>query len=211
MVFYIFVSGGVMSGIGKGIVTASIGKILKSKGFNVTAIKIDPYLNFDAGTLRPTEHGEVFVTEDGGEVDEDLGHYERFLDTNLTKNHNITTGRIYFSVIEKERRGEYLGKTVEVIPHVTDEIKNRIKEIAKNDGADFVIVEIGRTVGEYQNEIYYRAVRIMKNEGEKNSFCTCRLLTYSKAFRRNENKTSTAKCRITRKVGNSTRFYCCKK
>jgi CTP synthase len=124
-------------------------------------------LNFDAGTLRPTEHGEVFVTEDGGETDEDLGHYERFLDINLTKDHNITTGKIYLSVIEKERKGEYLGKTVEVIPHVTDEIKGRIREIAKRDGADFVIVEIGGTVGEYQNEIYYRAARMMKNEGEK--------------------------------------------
>ena len=167
MVFYIFVTGGVISGIGKGTVAASIGRILKSKGFSVTAIKIDPYLNFDAGTLRPTEHGEVFVTEDGGETDEDLGHYERFLDINLTKDHNITTGKIYLSVIEKERKGEYLGKTVEVIPHVTDEIKGRIREIAKRDGADFVIVEIGGTVGEYQNEIYYRAARMMKNEGEK--------------------------------------------
>jgi CTP synthase len=167
MVFYIFVTGGVISGIGKGTVAASIGRILKSKGFSVTAIKIDPYLNFDAGTLRPTEHGEVFVTEDGGETDEDLGHYERFLDINLTKDHNITTGKIYLSVIEKERKGEYLGKTVEVIPHVTDEIKSRIREITKRDGADFVIVEIGGTVGEYQNEIYYRAARMMKNEGEK--------------------------------------------
>ncbi|MDT7859075.1 MAG: CTP synthase [Candidatus Aenigmarchaeota archaeon] len=170
MVFYVFVTGGVMSGIGKGTVSASIGKILKSKGFNVTAIKIDPYLNFDAGTLRPTEHGEVFVTEDGGETDEDLGHYERFLDITLTKDHNITTGKIYLSVIEKERRGEYLGKTVEAIPHLTDEIKARIKEIARRDDADFVIVEIGGTVGEYQNEIYYRAARLMKSEGEKTVF-----------------------------------------
>ena len=167
MVFYIFVTGGVISGIGKGTVSASIGRILKSKGFSVTAIKIDPYLNFDAGTLRPTEHGEVFVTEDGGEIDEDLGHYERFIDITLTKDHNITTGKIYSAVIEKERRGEYLGKTVEVIPHITDEIKNRIREVARKDGTDFVIVEIGGTVGEYQNEIYYRAARMMKSEGEK--------------------------------------------
>jgi CTP synthase len=167
MVFYIFVTGGVISGIGKGTVTASIGRILKSKGFSVTAIKIDPYLNFDAGTLRPTEHGEVFVTEDGGEIDEDLGHYERFMDITLTKDHNITTGKIYSIVIEKERKGEYLGKTVEVIPHVTDEIKNWIREIARKESVDFVIVEIGGTVGEYQNEIYYRAARMMKNEGEK--------------------------------------------
>jgi len=170
MVFYIFVTGGVISGIGKGTVAASIGRILKSKGFSVTAIKIDPYLNFDAGTLRPTEHGEVFVTEDGGEIDEDLGHYERFMDITLTKDHNITTGKIYSAVIEKERRGEYLGKTVEVIPHITDEIKSRIREVARKDGADFVIVEIGGTVGEYQNEIYYRAARMMKTEGEKTIF-----------------------------------------
>jgi len=163
---YIFVTGGVISGLGKGICTASIGKILQSKGFNVTAIKIDPYLNVDAGTLRPTEHGEVWVTADGGEIDEDLGHYERFLGIKLTKKHNITTGQIYSEVIRKEREGFYLGKTVEVIPHITDEIKRRIKEIAKTTKVDFVLVEIGGTVGEYQNEIYYRAARMLKNEEE---------------------------------------------
>jgi len=163
---YIFVTGGVISGLGKGICTASIGKILQSKGFNVTAIKIDPYLNVDAGTLRPTEHGEVWVTADGGEIDEDLGHYERFLGIKLTKKHNITTGQIYSEVIRKEREGFYLGKTVEVIPHITDEIKRRIREIGKNTKADFVLVEIGGTVGEYQNEIYYRAARMLKNEEE---------------------------------------------
>jgi len=164
---YIFVTGGVISGLGKGITAASIGKILQARGFKVTAIKIDPYLNYDAGTLRPTEHGEVWVTEDGGEIDQDLGHYERFLDINIPKMHNITTGQIYGAVIEKERRGEYLGKTVEVIPHITDEIKRRIKIVAETTKADFVIVEIGGTVGEYQNEIYYRAARMMKSEGEK--------------------------------------------
>jgi CTP synthase len=163
---YIFVTGGVISGLGKGICTASIGKILQSKGFNVTAIKIDPYLNIDAGTLRPTEHGEVWVTADGGEIDEDLGHYERFLGIKLTKKHNITTGQIYSEVIRKEREGFYLGKTVEVIPHITDEIKRRIREIGKNTKVDFVLVEIGGTVGEYQNEIYYRAARMLKNEEE---------------------------------------------
>ena len=163
---YIFVTGGVISGLGKGICTASIGKILQSKGFNVTAIKIDPYLNIDAGTLRPTEHGEVWVTADGGEIEEDLGHYERFLGIKLTKKHNITTGQIYSEVIRKEREGFYLGKTVEVIPHITDEIKRRIREIGKNTKVDFVLVEIGGTVGEYQNEIYYRAARMLKNEEE---------------------------------------------
>lgn len=163
---YIFVTGGVISGIGKGTVTASIGRILVSKNYKVTAIKIDPYINFDAGTLRPTEHGEVFVTEDGGETDEDLGHYERFLGVNLTKDHNITTGKIYYKVIEKERKGEYLGKTVEAIPHVANEIKDWIRRIGEKCESDFVLVEIGGTVGEYQNEIYYRAARMMKSEGD---------------------------------------------
>ena len=167
MVYYIFVTGGVISGLGKGICTASIGRILQSKGFKVTAIKIDPYINVDAGTLRPTEHGEVWVTEDGGEIDEDLGHYERFLDINLSKQHNITTGQIYGAVIAKERAGKYLGKTVQVIPHITDEIKERIKAVADKDKPDFCLIEIGGTVGEYQNEIYYRTARLMKNEGEK--------------------------------------------
>ena len=127
MTNYIFLTGGVLSGLGKGICAASIGKVLQSKGFKVTCIKIDPYINVDAGTLRPTEHGEVWVTEDGGEIDQDLGHYERFLGITLSKEHNITTGQIYSSVIEKERKGMYLGKTVEVIPHITDEIKERIR------------------------------------------------------------------------------------
>jgi len=167
MVNYIFVTGGVISGLGKGICTASIAKILQSKGFKVTAIKIDPYINVDAGTLRPTEHGEVWVTEDGGEIDEDLGHYERFIGKNLTKKHNITTGQVYLSVITKERSGKYLGKTVQVIPHVTDEIENRIKSVVEMDKPDFCLIEIGGTVGEYQSEIFYRTARFMKNKGEK--------------------------------------------
>lgn len=164
---YIFVTGGVISGIGKGITAASIGKILQARGYCVTAVKIDPYLNWDAGTLRPTEHGEVWVTEDAGEIDQDLGHYERFLDINIPKKNNITTGQIYGTVIERERRGEYLGKTVEVIPHITDEVKRRIRAAAEEAQADFTIVEIGGTVGEYQSEIYYMAARLMKAEGEK--------------------------------------------
>lgn len=140
---------------------------MQARGFKVTAMKIDPYLNFDAGTLRPTEHGEVWVTEDGGEIDQDLGNYERFLDITIGREHNITTGQIYSKVIERERKGEYLGKTVEVIPHVTDEIERRIKNVANKTSADFVIVEVGGTVGEYQNEIYYRTARLMKTKGEK--------------------------------------------
>jgi len=164
---YVFVTGGVLSGLGKGITTSSIGKVLQSKGFAVTAIKIDPYINIDAGTLRPTEHGEVWVTDDGGEIDQDLGHYERFLDTNISKGHNITTGQVYQVVIEKERKGEYLGKTVEVIPHIPDEIKRRIKNVAKETNADFVLTEIGGTAGDYQNVLFLEAAREMKLEGER--------------------------------------------
>jgi len=133
---YIIVTGGVISGLGKGISASSIGRVLKSRGFNPTGIKIDPYLNFDAGTLNPFEHGEVFVLEDGGEVDLDLGNYERFLDVSLSRDHNITTGKIYGAVIEKERQGHFLGKTVQIIPHITDEIKERIRSIAHKSGAD---------------------------------------------------------------------------
>jgi len=167
MANYIIVTGGVISGLGKGITTASIGKILQLHGYKVTAIKIDPYMNYDAGTLRPTEHGEVWVTEDGGEIDQDLGHYERFLDIDIPKCHNITTGQVYGAVIEKERQGKYLGKTVQPIPHVTDEIKERIRKPAKENDWDFVLVEIGGTVGDYENVLFLEAVRQMKLEDEK--------------------------------------------
>ncbi len=166
MVNYIVITGGVISGLGKGITTASIGKILQLHGYKVTAMKIDPYMNFDAGTLRPTEHGEVWVTEDGGEIDQDLGHYERFLDINIPKNHNITTGQVYSAVIEKERSGKYLGKTVQPIPHVTDEIKERIRKSVNEINWDFVLVEIGGTVGDYENVLFLEAVRQMKLEGD---------------------------------------------
>jgi CTP synthase len=166
MVNYIIITGGVVSGLGKGITTASIGKILQLHGYKVTAMKIDPYMNCDAGTLRPTEHGEVWVTEDGGEIDQDLGHYERFLDINIPKNHNITTGQVYGAVIEKERKGKYLGKTVQPIPHVTDEIKKRIMKPAEESKFDIVLVEIGGTVGDYENVLFLEAVRQMKLEGE---------------------------------------------
>ncbi len=166
MVNYIIVTGGVISGLGKGITTASIGKILQLHGYKVTAMKIDPYINCDAGTLRPTEHGEVWVTEDGGEIDQDLGHYERFLDINIAKHHNITTGQVYGAVIDKERKGKYLGKTVQPIPHVTDEIKQRIRKPSTEAKYDFVLVEIGGTVGDYENVLFLEAVRQMKQEGD---------------------------------------------
>ena len=165
--YYVFITGGVLSGLGKGITTASIGKLLQFRGFKVTVIKIDGYLNFDAGTLRPTEHGEVWVTEDGGEIDQDLGHYERFLDINISKEHNITSGQIFWSVINREREGKYLGKTIQLIPHVTDEIKDRIRNIAKKSDVDFVLVEIGGTVGDYENQLFIESARQMKMDGDK--------------------------------------------
>jgi len=161
---YIIVTGGVMSGLGKGITAASIGRILKNKGFHVTAIKIDPYINIDAGTMSPYQHGEVFVLKDGGEVDLDLGNYERFLDIELTREHNITTGQVYQTVIEKERRGDYLGKTVQIIPHVTNEIKERIRRVSKKSGADICIIEVGGTVGDIESMPFLEALRQMHSE-----------------------------------------------
>jgi len=158
---YIFVAGGVMSGVGKGVSVASIGRILKSKGFEVSAIKIDPYINVDAGTMNPIEHGEVFVTKDGIECDQDVGNYERFLDTDLVTDNYITTGRVYEAVIRKERNLEYGGKCVEVVPHIPDEVISRIKTVAKKTKADFILVEIGGTVGEYQNLLFLEAARMM--------------------------------------------------
>lgn len=161
---YVFVTGGVLSGLGKGITSSSIGLLLKSRGLTVTAIKIDPYLNCDAGTMNPYQHGEVFVLDDGGEADMDLGSYERFLNIDLTKDHNITTGKIYKSVIEKERRGDYLGATVQIIPHITDEIKASIKRVAEHTRADVVIVEIGGTVGDIESMPFLEALRQMHQE-----------------------------------------------
>lgn len=152
---FIFIAGGVISGLGKGIVTSSIGKMFQKRGYKVTAVKIDPYINIDAGTMRPTEHGEVWVTDDGGEIDQDFGHYERFLDIAIPKKNNITTGQIYYSVIKRERKGEYLGKTVQYIPHIRDEVVRRIKECAQ--GYDICVVEIGGTIGDNENEIFILA------------------------------------------------------
>ena len=161
---YVVVTGGVMSGLGKGITAASTGRILKNKGYNVTAIKIDPYINIDAGTMSPFQHGEVYVLKDGGEADLDLGNYERFMDINLTSPHNITTGKIYKTVIEKERRGDYLGKTVQIIPHITNEIKERIRKVAKDSGAEICLVEVGGTVGDIESMPFLEAVRQMRAE-----------------------------------------------
>jgi CTP synthase len=175
MTKFVVVCGGVISGVGKGVATASIGRILKDYDFSVTAIKIDPYINVDAGTLRPTEHGEVWVTDDGGEIDQDLGNYERFLGQSIPKLNNITTGQIYKTLIDKERRGDFLGETVEVIPHVPEEIKRRIREASK--GYDVALIEIGGTVGEYQNSLFMFAMRSLENDVGRDNICYF-LVTY---------------------------------
>lgn len=159
---YIFVVGGVISGVGKGITTSSIGKILQSHGYRVTAMKIDPYVNIDAGTMNPTEHGEVFVLKDGDETDQDMGNYERFLDTSLTRDNYMTTGRVYLSVIEKERALQYKGKCVQVVPHIPYEVIDRINRAADHAKADIVVIEIGGTVGEYENILFLETARMMK-------------------------------------------------
>ena len=166
---YIFVTGGVTSSLGKGIISASLARLLKSRGFSVTIQKLDPYINIDPGTMNPYEHGECYVTEDGAETDLDLGHYERFLNDNTSQANNITTGKIYQTVIEKERRGDYLGKTVQVIPHITDEIKTRIKILGAKNIYDFVITEIGGTVGDIEALPFIEAVRQLKWELEHNA------------------------------------------
>ena len=175
MTKYIVVAGGVMSGVGKGVTTASIARILSEHGFRVTTIKIDPYINYDAGTLRPTEHGEVWVTDDGGEIDQDLGNYERFLDVDVPKINNITTGQIYKTIIDRERSGKYLGKTVQFIPHVPDEIKRRITDASR--GYDISIVEIGGTIGDYENIPFLFAMKSMERELGKDNVAYV-LITY---------------------------------
>lgn len=207
---YIFITGGVVSGLGKGIITASIGKILQFRKFKVAPIKIDPYINIDAGTLRPTEHGEVWVTEDGGEIDQDLGHYERFLNINISKEHNITTGQVYLTVIENERKGKYLGKTVEIIPHVTDEIKRRIKEVAKKTKADFTLVEIGGTVGDYQNIVFLEAARQMKLEGGKVLFVHVSYLPVLKHLGEMKTKPTQHSVKELREIGIQPDFIICR-
>ena len=167
---FIFFTGGVSSSLGKGLTASSLGRLLKCRGLRVTMCKLDPYINVDPGTMNPFEHGEVFVTEDGGETDLDLGHYERFIDENLHKNSNATTGRIYSSVIAKERRGDYLGKTVQVIPHVTDEIKKRVRALGTED-VDVVIVEIGGTVGDIEIVPFIEAIRQFRRDVGRENVC----------------------------------------
>lgn len=168
---YIFVTGGVASSLGKGIIASSIGKLLQARGFNITIQKFDPYINIDPGTLNPYEHGECYVTDDGQETDLDLGHYERFTGIKTTSYNNFTTGRIYQSVIDKERRGDYLGKTIQVVPHITDEIKRDMLYLGKKGGYDFVITEIGGTIGDIESLPFVEAIRQLKWELGKNAVC----------------------------------------
>jgi len=169
MAKYIFVTGGVVSSVGKGITVASVGRLLKTRGLSVSIQKLDPYINVDPGTMSPYQHGEVFVTEDGAETDLDLGHYERFIDENLSRLNNVTTGQIYSSVIQKERRGDYLGGTIQVVPHITNEIKSRIAAVPKATGADVVIVEIGGTVGDIESLPFLEAIRQMRKDAGKDN------------------------------------------
>lgn len=168
---YVFVTGGVVSALGKGITAASLGRLLKNRGLNISIQKFDPYLNVDPGTMSPYQHGEVFVTDDGAETDLDLGHYERFVDESLTQNSNVTTGKIYSSVIEKERRGEYLGGTVQVIPHITNAIKDKVYQVAKERDIDVVITEIGGTVGDIESQPFLEAIRQIKSEVGAENVC----------------------------------------
>ncbi|HGE5782937.1 CTP synthetase [Bacillus pseudomycoides] len=183
MTKYIFVTGGVVSSLGKGITAASLGRLLKNRGLNVTIQKFDPYINVDPGTMSPYQHGEVFVTDDGAETDLDLGHYERFIDINLNKYSNVTTGKIYSSVLQKERRGEYLGGTVQVIPHITNEIKERVYRSGRETNADVVITEIGGTVGDIESLPFLEAIRQIKSDiGRDNvMYIHCTLIPYLKA------------------------------
>ena len=191
---YIFVTGGVVSSLGKGIAAASLAAILEARGLNVTIMKLDPYINVDPGTMSPTQHGEVFVTQDGAETDLDLGHYERFIRTKMTKRNNFTTGKIYSEVLRKERRGDYLGATIQVIPHITNEIKDRV--IAGAQGHDVVIVEVGGTVGDIESLPFLEALRQLAVQvGRENTlFMHLTLVPYI----RSKNQTNSTFCkRIT--------------
>ena len=190
MTKYIFVTGGVVSGLGKGITAASLGRLLKARGLKVAAQKLDPYINIDPGTMSPYQHGEVYVTEDGAETDLDLGHYERFIDENLNKYSNLTTGKVYETVLSKERRGEYLGHTVQTIPHVTEEIKRFIYAVGKKTNADVVITEIGGTTGDIESQPFLETIRQVGREvGKENSlFIHVTLVPYLRASGEHKSK-----------------------
>ena len=209
---YIFVTGGVVSSLGKGITAASLGRLLKSRGYRVTIQKFDPYINIDPGTMSPYQHGEVFVTDDGAETDLDLGHYERFIDINLSKNSNTTTGKIYQSVINKERRGDYLGGTVQVIPHITNEIKERVFRVGQQDNADFVITEIGGTVGDIESLPFLEAIRQVKKDVGKNDvlYIHVTLVPYSSAAFELKTKPTQHSVKELRSIGISPDIIVCR-
>ena len=209
---YIFVLGGVMSGLGKGIAASSIGYLLKQAGVKVNIMKLDPYLNIDPGTMNPYQHGEVFVLEDGSETDLDLGHYERFIDVNMTKNNNATSGQIYSKVLDRERKGEYLGETVQVIPHVTDEIKNRIKILNKEKKYEVVICEVGGTVGDIESLPFMEAIRQLSLEvGYHNHmFFHVTLLPYIKASGELKSKPTQHSVMKLREIGLSPDMILCR-
>lgn len=209
---YIFVTGGVVSSLGKGLAASSIGSLLEARGLRVSLMKFDPYINVDPGTMSPFQHGEVFVTDDGAETDLDLGHYERFTGVHLTKANNWTTGRIYLSVIEKERRGDYLGKTIQVIPHVTDEIKRAVRAVAEKDNPDIVIVEIGGTVGDIESLPFLEAIRQMGNEeGSGNAlFVHLTLVPYITAAGELKTKPTQHSVRDLREIGIAPDILLCR-
>ncbi|KAF9127688.1 hypothetical protein BGX30_014694 [Mortierella sp. GBA39] len=209
---YIFVTGGVVSSLGKGITAASLGRLLKNRGLKVTIQKFDPYLNVDPGTMSPYQHGEVFVTDDGAETDLDLGHYERFIDINLSKNSNVTTGKVYSSVISKERRGEYLGGTVQVIPHITNEIKERVFRAGREAGSDVVITEIGGTVGDIESLPFLEAIRQIKSEiGRENvMYIHVTLIPYIKAAGEVKTKPTQHSVKELRSIGIQPNVIVCR-
>lgn len=212
MTKYIFVTGGVVSSLGKGITAASLGRLLKNRGLKVTIQKFDPYINVDPGTMSPYQHGEVFVTDDGAETDLDLGHYERFIDINLSKNSNVTTGKIYSTVISKERRGEYLGGTVQVIPHITNEIKDRVFRAGRETGSDVVITEIGGTVGDIESLPFLEAIRQIKSDiGRENvMYIHVTLIPYIKAAGEVKTKPTQHSVKELRSIGIQPNVIVCR-
>lgn len=212
MTKYVFVTGGVVSSLGKGIVAASLGRLLKNRGLKVTIQKFDPYINVDPGTMNPYQHGEVFVTDDGAETDLDLGHYERFIDNNLGKYSNVTTGKIYSEVIDKERKGEYLGATVQVIPHITGMIRDKILQAGRVNDADVVITEIGGTVGDIESQPFIEAIRQMKSAvGADNVvYIHVTLVPYIKAAEEMKTKPTQHSVRELKSFGVQPKHHCCK-
>lgn len=212
MTKYIFVTGGVVSSLGKGITAASLGRLLKNRGLKVTIQKFDPYINVDPGTMSPYQHGEVFVTDDGAETDLDLGHYERFIDINLSKNSNVTTGKVYSSVISKERRGEYLGGTVQVIPHITNEIKERIMRAGRESGSDVVITEIGGTVGDIESLPFLESIRQLRSDVGRDNvmYIHVTLIPYIKAAGEIKTKPTQHSVKELRSIGIQPNVIVCR-